>query len=157
MSIRFLDEPTGVELQPFGSKPGSLFSRHRRRHVWADPAFRSHHAMPRQLSSFFIGKTAEHEGDVASGDIHVNGEASIGCELSRWNERYQTEDFRTDPGKRDGFRPGHVDCQCRCRTCHCKPQVFLCERHRLNIAVLGHSLAPFEGDYVIKQPSRELP
>jgi len=46
---------------------------------------------------------------VASGDIHVNGETSIGCELSRWNERDQTEDLRADPGKRDGFRPGHGD------------------------------------------------
>jgi hypothetical protein len=109
MSIRFLDESTGVELQSFGSKPGSLFSRHGRRHVGADPAFRSRHAMPRQLSSFFIGKTAEHEGDVASRDIHVNGKTSIGRELTRRNERDQTEDFRADPGKRDGFRPGHGD------------------------------------------------
>ena len=109
MSIKFLDEPVGVELQSFGSKPGSLFSRRGRRHVGADSAFRSHHAMPRQLSSFFIGKTAEHEGDVASRDIHVNCKASIGCELARRNERDQTEDFRADPGKRDGFRPRHGD------------------------------------------------
>src|SRR5262245_19664233 len=54
MRIGVLDESIGAKLQAFRPETGSLFSGHTRRHVWADPAFRCHYAMPGQIGGFFI-------------------------------------------------------------------------------------------------------
>jgi hypothetical protein len=112
VNVGVLDESTGVELQTFRPETRSLFSSRTRRHVWADSTFRSNHAMPRQHGGFFVREAAEDKCDVTGRDIHVNGNASIGRELSRWNESDQTKDLFTDPSEGDGFRLGHTQNNC---------------------------------------------
>lgn len=105
--VGVLDVACGVDAEAFSFEQSPLSALKLRRHVWTEPRICCDDPMPWDSGGLLFREAAEHGGDVAGDDIHVNGDAAIRGEFSRWNEADKADDLGTDAGKSDGGLTSH--------------------------------------------------